>query len=370
LNREDLMPPIAGLPERTARESVWAAKSLDGFLYAEILSTAPLIVQAIYPSPSLPLGAASIVGPIAGGRPAHILFLLHWQIETPHELNELVDIAGAYRDDHSHHQLTFLCNTTREADLMQDRGFSALKLNHNCLVNDTLYTPKPDIEPIYDAVYNACLAGYKRHELAVEIERLALIYYPNSSPLEFHAEQARLAALMPKARFVNELTPDGCRWIPPQEVNHILAQSRVGLCLSKHEGAMRASAEYLFAGLSVVSTPSLGGRDTYFDDEFCIIAEPNPRSVREAVEALVTRNVSREYIRSRTLTRIDADRRRYIALVQDLIDRAGGDARFEDRFWERTHRGPTMMHWRSTTEFTGEIVRWVNLFDRAKAGVI
>jgi hypothetical protein len=44
---------------------------------------------------------------------------------------------------------------------------------------------------------------------------------------------------------------------------------------------MRASIEYLFAGLSVVSTPSIGARDYFVDDEFCIICEPDPRSIRE-----------------------------------------------------------------------------------------
>ena len=363
------MRSIESLPE-PSKEPLWAATSQDGFLYAEILSTVPLIVQTVYPLASLPLGAASLVEPIVGARPAHFLFLLHWQIETAYESNQLIKLAAAYLADHPAHQLTLLCNTNRESELLRDRGLSALKLNHNCLINDALYIPRPDIEPVFDAVYNACLAGYKRHELAIEIERLALIYYPNSSPSAFHSERARLAALMPKAHFVNEVTPDGCRWISPQEVNHILAQSRVGLCLSEHEGAMRASAEYLFAGLSVVSTPSLGGRDTYFDDEFCVIAKPDPRSVREAVEALVTRNIPREYIRSKTLARIDADRRRYIDLVQDLIDRANGDAQFEDWFWERTHRGPTMMHWRSTADFSGKIARWASLFDGVAASVV
>ena len=38
---------------------------------------------------------------------------------------------------------------------------------------------------------------------------------------------------------------------------------------------MLASIEYLLAGLPVVSTPSLGGRDHYFDDEYCLIAPPD-----------------------------------------------------------------------------------------------
>jgi glycosyltransferase involved in cell wall biosynthesis len=191
-------------------------------------------------------------------------------------------------------------------------------------------------------------------ELAAEVERLALIFSYDSfeyTTQQFHAEHVRLSALMPHATFLNKLTPEGFEWFFPDRVNAVLAQSRVGLCLSAVEGAMRAAIEYLFAGLSVVSTPSIGGRDVYFDDEYCIIADPDPRSIREAVNALVARAVPRDYIRARTLKRVEADRARYIAFVQSLIDEAGGRENFADRFWELT-RGHTIMHWRSMTEFT------------------
>ena len=331
--------------EDEAPGPLWKADDLEGFLIAEILSTSPVVIQAVFPSPGIPFGAVSVAGPILETRRACFLVMLFWTIEPPFMFNQISTVATAYLRDHPGHRLIFLCNTLREAEMLRDRGFAALTINHNCLLNDLNFAPRPEIEPIYDAVYNAGLAPYKRHDLAADIERLALIYYRNDlSGLDFHAEVARLRALMPKAFFVNELTANGCRWISPAEVNSVLAQSRVGLCLSEHEGAMFASAEYLFAGLSVVSTPSFGGRDTYFDDEFCIIADPDPRAIREAVEALIARNVPREYVRAKTLARIEADRRRYIDLVQDLIDRGGGTAHFEDRFWQCTRAASILRH--------------------------
>ncbi|WP_164127899.1 glycosyltransferase, partial [Stenotrophomonas maltophilia] len=62
--------------------------------------------------------------------------------------------------------------------------------------------------------------------------------------------------------------------LTPEAVNRVYNQAAVGLCLSAVEGAMCASMEYLMAGLPVVSTPSVGGRDVYFDPDYCIIAEP------------------------------------------------------------------------------------------------
>jgi hypothetical protein len=59
----------------------------------------------------------------------------------------------------------------------------------------------------------------------------------------------------------------------------------------------------------------------------------------------------RDYVRAKTLARVEVDRRRYIALVQDMIDRAGGREQFSDRFWKCT-RGETIMRWRSMVELS------------------
>ena len=278
--------------------------------------------------------------------------MMMWTIEDPWMHEDLARKAAAYLADHPQHRLTLLCNTPREAQLISAKGFAAVTINHNCLIDDAVFRPIAEIPPIYDAIYNARLSSDKRPELAREIEKLALIYYNfESSAAEFHALHQGLRAVMPKAHFVNQLSPNGCQWLSAAEVNQVYAQSRIGLCLSAVEGAMRASIEYLLAGLSVVSTPSLGGRDYFFDEEFCIIAEPDPRSIREAVDGLVARNVPREYVREKTLARVDLDRRRYMDLVQGLIDEAGGTFQFENRFWQLT-RAKTIIHWRTMKEFS------------------
>lgn len=340
--------------EPSVPASIRPANDLGAGAWAELLSASPTIIHTFFGA-ELPLGAASVIGPMLRDRPVHFLIMMAWTIEEPWMNGELARIAAAYLADHPLHRLTLLCNTPLETQLMSAKEFAAVTINHNCLVNDDVFRPLPEIAPVYDAVYNGHLSSSKRQELAREIEKLALIYYNLGTPAaQFHALRERLRALMPKAHFVNEPTLDGCRWLPATEVNRVYAQSKVGLCLSAVEGAMRASIEYLFAGLSVVSTPSLGGRDYYFDDEFCIVATPDPRSIREAVDALVARNVPREYVRKKTLARVDLDRRRYINLVQGLIDEAGGTLQFEERFWQFT-RARTIIHWRAMKEFSETI---------------
>jgi glycosyltransferase involved in cell wall biosynthesis len=338
----------------------WVAADPDSGTWAELLSISPTIIHS-FPLPGVPLGAASTLGPALKHQLTHFLIMSAWTLEQWGQSTQLAHIAKSYLNDHPKHRVTFLGNTERETELLLEEGCKAVTINHNCLSNEELFKPLPEIEPVYDAVYNARFSRWKRHELASDIEKLALVYFRHvgeQSIEEFSAEHARLVAMMPNARFMNELTPEGCDWIPANYVNRILAQSRVGLCLSEAEGAMRASIEYLLAGLSVVSTPNFGGRNFFFDDEFCIICDPDPRSVREAVDALVARNVSREYVRTKTLTKVGKQRRVYIDLVQGIIDRAGGTLQFEDRFWELT-QGEGIMRWGSMKQFGDTVSRLV-----------
>jgi glycosyltransferase involved in cell wall biosynthesis len=339
------------------KPALWHPVDPAGDTWAELLSCDPLIIHTWF-SMEFPLGAASALSPLLRQRKAHFLIGLCWTAEPPGHHEAHVKSMKSYLTDHPLHRLTFLGNTDRETQLMADAGFEALTVSHNCLMDDAVFRPLPGVFPIYDAVYNARLSPWKRMELAAEIERHAIITYYNShehTVPQFHAEYARLGALMPQATFVNKLTSWGCEILSSAGVNAVLAQSCVGLCLSAEEGAMRASIEYLFAGLPVVSTPSIGGRDVYFDDEYCIIADPDPGSIRDAVKALVARAVPRERVRARTLARVEADRARYIAFVQSLIDEAGGRENFAGRFWELTH-GHTIMHWRSMREFTQTVL--------------
>lgn len=338
-------------------EASWEAKDPSVPTWAEILSFKPLIIYGL-PSIGYPMGCASAVGPLIKDRVAHFLLGQAWTMEPPDNHRPLIEAARHYLADHPLHRVTFLGNTPAETAIFASAGFAAITLNHNLLVDDTPFHPMPGVTPLYDAVYNARLSPEKRPELAADLARAAFIYFFNgfeASVAQFHAEQARLRALMPRVTFVNKLTPQGCEWLLPNQINSVFAQSRVGLCLSAVEGAMRASIEYLFAGLPVVSTPSLGGRDQYFDAEYCIVADPDPRAIRNAVEQLIARDVPRSLVRARTMARIDADRARYIAYVQALIDRVGGDEKFADRFWSLL-RGAGIMRWRPMTEFSQTVL--------------
>jgi len=325
-----------------------------------MLCADPLIVHA-WPSTGFPLGSASVIGPLVRGRPAHFLIRPASTMEAPGAAAYPTWAARTYLEDHPRHGLTFLGNSDRETEIMAMAGFHAVTLNQNCLVNDSHFHPIAGVTPEYDAVYNARLAPGKRHQLASALESLALIYLHDSyscSVAEFHARHEHYRRLLPGASFLNRLTPRGCERFKPPRVNRVLAQCRVGLCLSELEGAMLASIEYLLAGLPVVSTPSYGGRDYYFDDDYCLTVDPDPARIREAVRELIARNLPREQIRAKTLARLEIDRARYIALVQGMIDHAGGDLDFAPRFRELL-RGRGIVNWRPMSKFVRKVLRAV-----------
>jgi uncharacterized protein (TIGR01627 family) len=150
---------------------------------------------------------------------------------------------------------------------------------------------------------------------------------------EQNALTAKVLRANPKHVLINSRVDGSPVKLSPEGVNAALNRAAVGLCLSDVEGANYASVEYMLAGLPVVSTPSVGGREVYFDHEFCIICDPNPEAVRDAVQRLKARQIPRDYVRARTLAKFEPERRRFLSLIDDLSERLGGTRRFDHGVW-------------------------------------
>ena len=318
-----------------------------GATWATIFSPQPVIL-GIWPNLGFPLGIASALGPWLHNLAIEFLVMPAWAWELPEISGPILSAAAEHRALHPNHRFYFLCNTQAQERAFADAGWPVTTMNTNMFVDEATFFPLPASEPLFDAVYNARLTSDKRQDLAAGIERLCLIYYHGAElPVgAFHAEHARLSRLMPKATFLNRLTADGCEFLDLEDINRALNQSRVGLCLSPVEGQMRASMEYLMAGLPIVSTPSIGGRDYFFDPDYCAIVPPDPRAIADAVAAMVARNIPRNYVRERTLARVKRERERFIAFVQSHIEREGGGTDFAERFSE-LHREQRIKDWRT-----------------------
>lgn len=178
-------------------------------------------------------------------------------------------------------QASFLFLGTTEFDTyrLSAAGVPSFVACSSIFVDENVFRPLPPFDGSgfeFDAIYNARMEPYKRHELATRIENLALIYDcrfdGSASPFE-----ASVREWLPNARYLNHELGKGryLRLDKPTIANE-LNRARCGLCLSAEEGEMRASMEYLLAGLPIVSTKSLGDRDRYFANPYAIIAPDDP----------------------------------------------------------------------------------------------
>ncbi len=227
------------------------------------------------------------------------------------------------------HDLRFICPTETEHALFLEAGIlPSYFINKNAFVDEALFRIVPEEEKRFDAIHNGQLAPYKRHEFAARVDNLGVLTYrrTNSQTNDEYARQ--IDALLPHATWLSR--PD--HTIPPRDVPSLLNQARVGLCLSKEEGPMAASMEYMLCGLPIVSTRSLGGRDVFFDPEYVRIVDDDPDAVADGVREMIARDIDPEYIRRKTLDKIHLHRQKFVALIQEVYERHGVHRRFEDEF--------------------------------------
>ena len=320
--------------------------------YGRVLCRDPLIISGTTVLESLAIGLAPLLSPTIGDRPAYFLLRLFWQTETPAKIADLVAAHRRHAAAHPAHRVIILANSVREAWRLQQAGIRTILCNHNALVDEHAFDVLPAEEKRFDAVYNARLRPYKRHELACAIASLALIYdAPEPGDLACvaavrrmlghavfvnHLEGVAAVGDLPRERArhvaIRVLGPDFAPPLPAGRVAQWLNRARVGLCLSRSEGAMYASMEYLLCGLPIVSTRSMGGRDHYFEPAHTRVVDDDPVAVAAAVAELSAARIDPQEIRATALAKVRHDRRLFVDLLQELIDESGGTMDVAARF--------------------------------------
>ena len=226
------------------------------------------------------IGIAGVFGKVYGSLPAGFIIYPCWTIDDEHRARRIIETAKAHQEEYPTHDLVFLCNTAGERDRLLDGGLKGHLLNKNFTVSDRIFRPLPNSRVEFDAVYNARFDPRKRHELARKIPRVAYISYADGLTGTLRDQRAAIADTLSRHSGHALLNPvkDGLPVpMPPEDVNEGLNRAAVGLCLSRVEGSNYASMEYMLAGLPIVSTPSTGGREVYFDHEFCTISRASPQ---------------------------------------------------------------------------------------------
>ncbi|QKC80402.1 glycosyltransferase [Mesorhizobium sp. NZP2077] len=331
-------------------------RDLDGGMVVSIYAVShdPLILYTPIGG-ARPLSTVAAIGRRLAKRRATLLLSPNWTLERPHVVSRMGADLAWYRQRFPLHELIFLCNTEEERRLVAAAGGTAIVSNHNLMVSEEMFRPLPDVPVVFDAVYNGRISHTKRHYLALDIERLVHITFSigEVAPAGARAFIRRLQVQSPLHHIANPIVDGMTAKLTTPEVNRVYNQAAVGLCLSAEEGAMYSSMEYLLAGLPIVSTPSLGGRDVFFDPDYCMIVEPEPAAIRRAVERLRDRAIPREEIRGRTLEKVRAGRLELTAYLSALKRRLGSsDPPFSQ--WPFQGAG-TLMRWATLRQHAREI---------------
>ncbi|KAA3448882.1 glycosyltransferase [Mesorhizobium sp. SARCC-RB16n] len=331
-------------------------RGLDGGMVVSVyaISHDPLILYTPVGG-ARPLSTVAAIGRRLAKRRATLLLSPNWTLERPAVVARMGGDLAWYRERFPLHELIFLCNTEEERRLVVAAGGSAIVSNHNLMVSEEMFRPLPDVPVIFDAVYNGRISPTKRHYLALDIERLVHITFSigEMPPAGARAFVRRLRARSALHHIANPIIGGMTAKLTAPEVNRVYNQAAVGLCLSAEEGAMYSSMEYLLAGLPIVSTPSLGGRDVFFDPDYCMVVEPEPPAIRRAVERLRDRAIPRDEIRGRTLEKVRAGRLELAAYLSALKRRLGSsDPPFSQ--WPFQGAG-TLMRWATVRQHAREI---------------
>lgn len=208
----------------------------------------------------------------------------------------------------SYGEIVFVTNEPSEAFWLKSLGLNAFCYGQNLHIRDNFYTPQQSVK-MYDAVYAAQLANFKRLHLAAEVKRLFVVTYQSGKKeWDLHDYESSLAHAEYNKVFISK-----------EEVRAVYQKSKVGLALSASEGAMWASVEYLMCGLPVVTTPSRGGRSRYLSSENSIEVAPTIDSVCRGVDELIGEARNADDIRNFTLEMIKKDRQFYLEFLEKRV---------------------------------------------------
>lgn len=256
-------------------------------------------------------------------QPAIVLVTLPTSLEHVEGCRLLAATIARRQREAPLHRIVVLGNTEIEVEMMRQLGVASALVSHNAMLDERPFLADSAAAPEFDAVYNAGFHPAKRHALAAQIPSLALIYSPWHDLPQYAAYTAEAKLALPQAAYLNLDGNGEYRMIPHEELGAQLQRARVGLCLSPVEGAMRASLEYLFAGLPVVSTFSIGGRDQFFDGDLCAVVPPEPALIAAAVRELAARELPRAQVRMRTMHKLAPHRERLMQLVMQSLASIG-----------------------------------------------
>jgi len=230
--------------------------------------------------------------------------------------------------------LVLLNNSYKEHLFSKFFGFNSYFINQNIHACENRFKILKDEEKKFDAVYIAAAKPYKRLHLAEKITSLYIITYfwpdvrDEDGNWDLHSFEPRIKHANYNKKRINS-----------DEITKILNQSHCALALSRKEGAMWAIMEYLYSGLPIISTKSVGGRDLFFDDRFVKIEKDSSEAIKNAVSEMKSKRIDPTVIRSETLKKVKEHRKIFYSLISDLYKNSNRTIEKFEEFHEKIWGG-------------------------------
>ncbi len=303
-----------------------ARKPCDGAIRL-LVDNPPILHMLYWTDRKDPLEFLTPLQNVLRNLPLHIICSFSWDMDRPKAIERLAANDARRRKLFKRHRAHYLACTECQLELLSASGISTTLCSNTALVDEAIYYPIPGAVKHHDAIYDARLSPFKRHHLAEEVQSLALLTAPSDRP-EDAPYAADIRRRLAHAHWCNAPFEVEYKSLGPVEVNREINEARVGLCLSATEGGMYASMQYLLAGLPVVSTPSVGGRDLFYHPDYAMIVEPTPAAVAEGVRRMAKCAIPPLEIRERTLEKVRQHRANLIALVDRICCDEGKPRQF------------------------------------------
>ena len=293
----------------------------------------PLIVLTFTPCG---LGHVKTMAEKVSPRYCHFLVGFWWSMKDAGRVDAFQRKWKKIQRKHPNIDLQVLCNAKSEQELFRSRtDINAHHVNQNCMIDEGSWEVMANAKKEYDAVYNARVGEYKRIELAYEVKKLAIITAPHQGNIEEDEYAKELREYLSHAKWLN-FEQERYRRLPREEVHEHVSRAHTGLILSGTEGACYSVGEYLLSGIPVVSTPSEGGRDVWFNSETCIVVNDTPEAVAEGVREWKRRSPDPHHVREETLKVLDKHRNKFFSVVNNIRKKGGKNRSFKYDWIERS----------------------------------
>ena len=222
------------------------------------------------------------------------------------------------------------CNSKAEYKLCKFFGLDTKLFNQN--MHECEHEFKPvNSQKIYDAFYAAQAKPFKRLQLAKDIKKIYILTYTYGKNAFINDEGYDLSKLEP---LIKHSTWNKSFVHGRDKISKLICSSHCGLALSKKEGAMWASVQYLLCGIPLVTTFSKGGRDYFYDDYYVILVKDNSQSVLDGVNLAKNRNYNPDKIRNKVLQKMVKHRYEYLDfIIEKFINKKTDRDKLYDFIW-------------------------------------